>query len=162
MKHYDNQFTIEEIERLCQLYLDCQLSVLEETELEYVLMQCDFKSPIIYETKELMTISHSVKFAETKKTRSSFLAWSMSAAACMAIALGTFTLLHHFNNTNKSLNNDYCIVYISGKRADNEEAHKIAEADVAKMQQFMQTVNEQRAQEEAKVEQFMNYLNQSK
>ena len=34
MKHPDNQFTIEEVERLCQLYQDCQLSILEETELE--------------------------------------------------------------------------------------------------------------------------------
>ncbi|MBR5638488.1 MAG: hypothetical protein IKW83_01875 [Muribaculaceae bacterium] len=162
MKHYDNQFTIEEIERLCQLYLDCQLSVLEETELEYVLTQCDFKSPIINETKELMSISHSVKFAETRKTRGSFWTWWMSTAACVAIALGTFTLFHHFNNSNKNSNNDYCIVYVSGKRVNDEEAHKIAEADVAKMQQFMQTVNEQKAQEEAKVEQFMNHINQSK
>ncbi len=42
MKHPDNQFTIKEVEKLCQLYQECQLSVLEETELEYVLMQSDY------------------------------------------------------------------------------------------------------------------------
>ncbi len=56
MKHPENQFTIEEVEKLCQLYMDCQLSVLEETELEYVLMQSDFDSPLINETKEIMAV----------------------------------------------------------------------------------------------------------
>ena len=39
MKQYTRHITVEEAEQLCRLYIDCQLSVLEETELEYVLMQ---------------------------------------------------------------------------------------------------------------------------
>ena len=38
MKQNANHITLEEAEQLCRLYMDCQLSVLEETELEYVLM----------------------------------------------------------------------------------------------------------------------------
>jgi hypothetical protein len=37
MKQTLEKISIEEAERLCQLYMDCQLSVLEETELEFVL-----------------------------------------------------------------------------------------------------------------------------
>lgn len=162
MKHCDNQFSIEEIEMLCRLYLGCQLSMLEETELEYVLMLCDFHSPLIDETRELMALSHSVEFAKKRKKHSSLRAWVMSTAACAAIALGAFTIYHHFNNTNINSHDDYCIVYVAGERADEEKAHIIAEADIAKMRQFMLTVNEQQAQEEAKVEQFMNHINQSR
>ena len=159
MKHLNIQLTKGEIEMLCQLYQDCQLSVLEEAELEYVLMHCDFESPVIADAKELMAISHSVKLVETKKQRKPIMVWAMRVAACVAIMLGSVAVFLH-----SSLNaeNEYCVVYVAGEKASEKIAHEIAEADIAKMQQFMQTVNEQKAAEEAKVEQFMNHINQSK
>ncbi len=156
MKHPENQFTIEEVEKLCQLYMDCQLSVLEETELEYVLMQSDFDSPLINETKEIMAVSRSFKL-EVSKPHKNVWSWPLRVAACAAIVLGTFALFQHININRDDSN---CIVYVAGKRASAKEAHIIAEADVAKMHKFMQVVNEQQAQEEAKVEQFMNHINQ--
>lgn len=158
MKHPENQFTIEEVEKLCQLYMDCQLSVLEETELEFVLMQSDFDSPLINETKELMAVSRSFKL-EASKPHKSIWSWALRVAACAAIVLGALALFQHININR---DNGNCIVYVAGKRVCAEEAHIIAEADVAKMQQFMRVVNEQKAQEEAKVEQFMNHINQSR
>ena len=158
MKNLDNQFTIKEIERLCQLYMDCQLSVLEEAELEYTLMQSDFDSQLINETKKLMAVSRSFKLEESKPHKSVW-NWVLRVAACAAIVLGAFAMSQHINITRDDGN---CIVYVAGKRASAEEAHIIAEADVAKMQQFMQAVNEQKVQEEAKVEQFMNHINQSR
>ena len=158
MKQPDNQFTTQEVNKLCRLYMDCQLSVLEETELEYVLMQSDFDSPLINETKELMAVSRSFKL-ETTKPHKSIWTWALRVAACAAIALGAFALFQHIN-INKYDSN--CIVYDAGKRASVDEAHKIAEADVAKMHQFMQVINEQQTQEETKVEQFMNHINQSR
>ena len=159
MKNPSNQFTIEEVETLCKLYQDCQLSVMEETELEYVLMHCDFSSPIINECKALMAVSHSVKLAEPMKTRKPILKWAMRVAACVAIVLGTVAFIHQIGH--KAVNDD-CIVYVAGERASDKVAQEIAEADVAKMQQFMQVVNEQKASEQAKVEQFMNHINQKK
>ena len=156
MKHPENQFTIEEVEKLCQLYMDCQLSVLKEIELEYVLMQSDFDSPLINETKEIMAVSRSFKFKATKLHKSIW-SWPLRVAACAAIVLGIFALFQHININRDDSN---CIVYVAGKRTSAKEAHIIAEADVAKMQLFMQVVNEQQAQEEAKVEQFMNHINQ--
>lgn len=159
MKHTDNKFSIEEVERLCQLYIDCQLTVLEETELEYVLMHCDNQSSLINETKELMAVSRSVKLTAVKPRNN---AWALRVAACVAIILGTFAIYIYHHNSIMNNCDDNCIVYVAGKRASADEAHKIAEADVARMQQFMQTVNEQQAHEEAKVEQFINHINQSK
>ena len=158
MKHPDNQFTIEEVEKLCQLYQECQLSVLEETELEYVLMQTDFDSPLINETKELMAVSRLCK-PTAAKPRKNIGTWAFRAAACAAIVLSSFAVWHKI--WLKPKNGD-CIVYVAGERVNSKEAQKIAEADVAKMQKFMQVVNERQAQEEAKVEQFMNYINQTR
>ena len=158
MKHPDNQFTIEEVEKLCQLYQECQLSVLEETELEYVLMQTDFDSPLINDTKELMAVSRLFK-PKAAKPQKNVGNWAFRAAACVAIVLSSFAVWHKLWLNPK---NGDCIVYVAGEKASAEEAHKIAEADVVKMQQFMQVVNEQQTQEEIKVEQFMNHINKSR
>ncbi|MBR5117313.1 MAG: hypothetical protein IK100_01555 [Muribaculaceae bacterium] len=161
MNPSDFHFTIKEVETLCQLYLDCQLSTLEETELEYVLMHYDFKFPLINETRGLMEISRRFELKAAKPRKSAW-GWILRAAACVAIILGTFAIYHHDSHVNHVIGTDDCIVYVAGKMANAEEAHRIAEADVAKIQQFMQTVSEQQAQEEAKVEQFINQINQSK
>lgn len=158
MKHPDNQFSIEEVERLCQLYQDCQLTVLEETELEYVLMHCCFDSPVVKETVAMMAVSRSVKLAESKKLHKPVWAWAMRVAACAAIAVLALGIYLHYDLKA----DDDCIVYVAGERASDKVAHEIAESDIAKMQRFMQTVNEHKALEQAKVEQFMNHINQSK
>jgi len=158
MKHPDNQFTIEEVEKLCQLYQECQLSVLEETELEYILMHSDIDSPLINDTKELMAVSRLCK-PTAAKPQKNVGNWAFRAAACVAIVLSSFAVWHKLWLNPK---NGDCIVYVAGEKASAEEAHKIAEADVAKMQQFMQVVNEQQTQEEIKVEQFMNHINKSR
>ena len=159
MKQSEKNLTIEEVENLCQLYLDCKLTVFEESELEYMFMYCDFQSPLINETKKVMAVSHSVKL-KIATQRINKWTWVMRIAACASIILGTFAIYRY--NTNINNCNDNCIVYVAGERVSFKEAHIIAEADVAKMQQFMQTVNEQKAAEEAKVKQFMNHINQSK
>ena len=79
MNHLNIQFSIEEVERLCQLYIDCQLSVLEEAELEYVLRHCHFASTIINETKDLMAISRTLKLKAAKQHKGFF---------CIALASG--------------------------------------------------------------------------
>ena len=76
-----------------------------------------------------------------------------SAAACMAIVLGCISLL----NTNYK--DTDCVVYAEGNMLIGEAAQTIAEADVAKMENFMQTIEVQRAAEEAKVQQFLNHQN---
>ena len=84
---------MEEAEQLCRLYMDCQLSVLEETELEYVLMQSELDSPLLHETRALMGISRSVNLQAKEKRL--FVAWGWRAAACAAILIGCAALLRN-------------------------------------------------------------------
>ena len=156
MKQTTEQFTIEEAERLCQLYMDCQLSVMEETELEYVLAQTELDSPMIHDTKKLMDISRSVRISNTVKRPSSYrlLKWALRVAACVAILLGCVTILCNSLATDDA----ECIVFVEGHQVSTEQARNIAEADVARMEQFMQTVATQRAVEEAKVKHFINTI----
>lgn len=152
MKQNARHFTLEEAEQLCRLYTDSQLSVLEETELEYVLMQSEMDSPLINETRTMMGISRSVNLRTQKKHL--FLTWGWRIAACVAILISSIALLQ--NHTTSETD---CIAYVEGAEVSGERAKVIAEADVARMEQFMQTVEAQRATEQAKVEQFMNHKN---
>ena len=91
--------------------------------------------------------------AATGKRRNATGKWLWHAAAGVAIILGATLLVKHHDT---SLNNE-CIVYADGKQMSDDAARNIAEADIARMEQFMQTVARQRADEEAKVNQFMQH-----
>ena len=99
MKQDTRHITIEEAEQLCRLYMDCQLSVLEETELEYVLMRSELDSPLLSETRALMGISRSVNLQAKKK--SLFVTWGLRAAACAVILIGCVALLRNHVTTEK-------------------------------------------------------------
>ena len=99
MKQNAKHITMEEAEQLCRLYMDCQLSVLEETELEYVLMQSELDSPLLHETRALMGISRSVNLQAKKKRL--FVTWGWRAAACVAILIGCVALLRNHVTTEK-------------------------------------------------------------
>ena len=79
-----------------------------------------------------------------------------SAAACIAIVMGGILL---FRNNTTGSNND-CVVYAEGKLVVGNSAKTIAEADVAKMEQFMQMVAQQNELEKEKVRQFMQHKTQ--
>ncbi len=97
MKQNAKHITVEEAEQLCRLYMDCQLSVMEETELEYVLMQSELDSPLLRETRALMGISRSVNLQAKKKRL--FVAWGWRAAACVAVLIGCAVLLRNHITT---------------------------------------------------------------
>ena len=54
MKDNDQILNLQETEELCRLYLECQLSVLEERELQYILGKLDYSSPLIDEARQSM------------------------------------------------------------------------------------------------------------
>ena len=99
MKQNAKHITMEEAEQLCRLYMDCQLSVQEETELEYVLMLSELDSPLLRETRALMGISRSVNLQAKKKRL--FVTWGWRAAACVAILIGCVALLRNHVTTEK-------------------------------------------------------------
>ena len=121
----DRHITVEEAEQLCRLYMDCQLSVLEETELEYVLMQTDLDSPLLRETRALMGISRSVNLQAKQKRL--FLTWGWRIAACVAILAGCFALLK--NHITTETDN---IAYNEGTELRVDRTNDIAKSEAAK------------------------------
>lgn len=72
MKEHDVKLTLQETEQLCRLYMDCRLTVLEETELQYVLGKMPYSSPCIDEVRMLMGVSIPQKDINTSKKSYSF------------------------------------------------------------------------------------------
>lgn len=78
-----------------------------------------------------------------------------TAAACLALILGT--ILPFKTSTTPSADNSHCVVYVAGQMVTGGEAQSIAEADVARMEQFLRTVEQQNSSEEEKVNQFIKH-----
>ena len=83
MKDTDHNLTLQETEALCRMYLDCRLSVFEETELQYVLLHSEHRSPLIDDVRTLMMIEPSVARIKPKSYRFYF-----GIAASVALLLG--------------------------------------------------------------------------
>ena len=82
--------------------------------------------------------------------------WRAAAAACVALIVGAAMFFNSRSAITPAGNSD-CIVYVAGQKAGGNEAQAIAEADVARMEQFIQTVAQQNAAEQEKVNQFMQH-----
>lgn len=82
--------------------------------------------------------------------------WRAAAAACVVLIVGV-AMLFNSRSAVTPVGNSDCIVYVAGQKASGNEAQAIAEADVARMEQFMQTVAQQNAAEQEKVNQFMQH-----
>ena len=87
--------------------------------------------------------------------------WSAAAAACMVLTVGAVALFNGKGSIASSQSSE-CIVYVAGHKTSGDAAQAIAEADVAKMEQFMRTVAQQNAAEQEKVDQFMQHKSSEK
>lgn len=93
--------------------------------------------------------------AQKRSTGTKWL-WRAAAAACVAMIVGAAMFFNSRSAITPAGDSD-CIVYVAGQKAGGNEAQAIAEADVARMEQFMQTVAQQNAAEQEKVNQFMQH-----
>ena len=84
------------------------------------------------------------------------------AAACVALITGAIMLFNGNRFTAASSGNGDCMVYVGGQKASDDEAQAIAEADVAKMERFLLTVERLNAVDQETVEQFMHHQSQPK
>ena len=91
-----------------------------------------------------------------KRNTSTKWLWRAAAAACVALIVGVAMLFNSRSAVTPAGNSD-CIVYVAGQKASSDQAHAIAEADVARMEQFMHIVAQQNAAEQEKVNQFMQH-----
>lgn len=162
MINKDDILTQKEVELLCSQYLDCRLSVLEETELEYLLSKVDYSSPVIDDARLLMglatasaaNVSAPPQPAHAGKRRRR-MRYIIECAATIALLFGVGFSLSHPRQSETVY-----IAYCDGHKANGSQAKMQVEADMKRAEEIMAHVEMLQAQEQEKLNQFMN-LNQS-
>lgn len=127
MKEHDVKLTLQETEQLCRLYMDCQLTVLEETELQYVLDKLPYSSPCIDEVRMLMGLHVPSAVPKTSGKIFRFLrnnaAISIAASLAILFYVGIFMQLRQGGSSlSDSHDNVYVAAYNHGKRLKGDEA----------------------------------------
>lgn len=162
MKEHVVKLTLQETEQLCRLYMDCKLTVLEETELQYVLGKETYSSPCIDEVRMLMGVCLSLDIKECSKKR---LAWFnrrsmvwIAASVTILFAAG-ITL---FNN--RAINDNYSsgiyIAYANGQKVSQELSVRQVKSDMEQADQFLNYIARLEAQEQEQVKNFINQIEQ--
>lgn len=158
-----NELSIKDIETLCQLYNECKLSVLEESELEYILLSTSFSSELINDTRKLMGISRQIRIEKKSQCTGRtvyrrFTYWTLGVAASIGIIVGTIL----FKNYPTLSDDSYYIGYVEGKPVNDETARNMAKAEIVKVASFIQYIEKQKSVEQDKVRIFTNHINQQK
>lgn len=93
MKTDDLNLTVDGLDELCRLYMDCKLSVMEEKELEYVLSHTSLTTSSIEEVRSLMGIQ-VLPVCSSKQARAKrnwnwrlFLGTAASVAIIISVAI---------------------------------------------------------------------------
>ncbi len=153
-RHETTQLSKADVEQLCRMYMDCQLSVLEETELQYVLGKIDYTSPLIDETRMLMGISLRIRGRSNRTPkiwRRRNLFAGIAASLLIAIVIGN--VVAHPNL--RSENDDVYIAYAGGNRLGNSRSRIQVETDMTKAKEFMSHMETLQKIEQQKLNDFM-------
>lgn len=148
--------TLNDLEQLAQAYLDCQLTRLEEKELELVLASSPLSSPSIDEAREqmaltsLMAASHSRR-RMAKRRFLRFLRFG-SIAACLAALIIGGTLMTAPTEPQVSY-----YVCINGQELHGEAAKRYALETEQRMEQFQQEMLNRALAIEKENEQLLNH-----
>ncbi len=155
MKEQNINLTLQETEQLCRQYLDCTLSVLEETELKYVLSRIDYHSELIDEVRALMSIEYLVTDKNdkeiVKKPRRHRFPLYLSLAASIALLLG-IAVFHEFLPSRQA--EPYYIAYAGGHQLSPAEAKSQIENDVRLADEFIKHMSELETREKLMIEDF--------
>lgn len=157
MKKYKDQMTTKEVEELCNLYMDCGLSSLEEAELEYVLLTADYDSELIRETKAVMGISRKLAAGLPEESapkqirrRSIFRRYqSVVTGIAASIAIIFATMIGFFSPGATDI--EY-IAYANGHQLRGSEAREAAEAQITKYEQLERRMAQLQEQQLKKIE----------
>lgn len=166
MKEYDDKLTIREIEELCNLYMDCALTSLEEAELEYVLLTTDSDSEIIRETRAVMGLSRELaarpaapadgKNGKNEKKRR--IAMSRLRGAVTGIAASAAILIASVIGFSSGGSSEVeYIAYVGGKQLRGEEAREVAEAQIERYRQLERRMDLLREEQKQKLETIKSY-----
>lgn len=163
MKETEQILTIKETEQLCRLYMECKLSLLEESELLYILTTLPYSTPLIDEVKVIMGVQiKDIKPISKISTKKKW--WNKSGLYQIAASISIFVLSIAFvSNYDTTIKDDsnFSIAYANGIRVSQDEAEILNEADMKKADAFMARIAELENQEQNKLNSF-NTLNSKK
>ncbi len=161
MKEQDDKLTLQDTEQLCRLYMDCKLSVFEETELRYFLTQVDFHSPLIDEVRRIMDIDvyiadkSFVKADSYKKHVSRKWLVPISIAASIAIIFSIGLISYQNSSIVHNSEQSYYIAYADGHRLSDEAAKLRIEAEKIFADDFIKEMSELEAREQHMIDNFL-------
>lgn len=160
MKEQDNILTLQETEQLCRLYMDCKLTVMEETELQYVLGKLPYSSPCIDETRLLMGIVSKTGLNKPIKRKSRFLKnrRTLTIAACFTLLFTVAITLLDIGYKQHQKETEIYIAYADGNKISKEQSYQLVMADMKRTEDFLRHVAELEAQEQKKIENFTNNI----
>lgn len=136
MKTDELKLTIDELDKLCRLYMDCKMSVLEEKELEYILSQTALTSSSIEKVRGLMKIPvREPQYVVPRKTK--FRNWRYISGIAAGLAL-MFSVGYYFSsNLSQSDSSVYIAAYSHGDRLSDKEAISATHTAMAKADSLM-------------------------
>ncbi len=148
----------EETEQLCALYLECMLTRLEETELQYVLEILPYRSTLIDEVRTLMSIALTSEI-ERKSTPRSMMREHKKKAKCrifliaasitLLLSLGISTIIHYTRQEDC-----YCQVFTNGKQVSKDKALIIAEGELERIDRFFENMKTIESEQQKKMDSF--------
>lgn len=160
MKEQDDKLTIQETEQLCRLYMDCRLSVLEETELQYVLCKLPYSSHCINEVRLMMGLTIPPETFKTKKKTFGFLRTrtAISIAASFTILLVSGIALLHNQSVSEQNPTELYIAYANGHKVSQGQTIRQVKSDMKTADEFLSHIAELEAQEQRMVDNFLNQI----
>ncbi len=157
MKEKDHILTLQETEQLCHQYMDCRLSVLEETELRYFLTQVDYHSVLIDEVREIMNIDTyfaDKNIIEAGKKLSPKWVRYMSMAASIAVVICISLFFIKTSSSESVEPQSYYIAYVDGHLLSDEEAQLQVEEAKKSADDFIKKMEELEAHEQEMIDDF--------
>ena len=160
MKDNNHILTLQETEQLCRLYLDCSLSVKEETELQYVLGKLPYSSPLIDDVRAMMDIQSVVpqmipSAAATPRPKIWQRPLYIGIAASVALLLGIGIPAIYHSSADRASEETLYIAYSDGHKMSEEQSIIQVQADMRRAEEFMRRVDALETLEQEKLENFI-------
>lgn len=170
MKGNNDILSLQETEQLCRLYMECKLSVLEETELQYILDKIPYSSPIIDETRESMTAEGIIfkNRSVRKKPVFRWIRWTVGIAASLIILLTLSITVRNTDGINKNIlaenesADEIVIAYVAGEKLNKDASIKAATQSIEKAEALMAMVKAIERENKIKQENIINFTSQSR
>lgn len=161
MRKPESTLNLKELEELCNLYIDCRLSPVEEKELEFVLLNTSLSSPLISDVKKIMVFEEGKIFkyivktkGENNKILGNYKIKAVAASLLILITcIGGLLKKYDYATENETI---YCQVYSNGKLLDKEESLAVANENIEKIKVFEEKIKSIEIQENRKIENFIN------